>query len=514
MKSLTYDWTRMLPNCRFSILMGLASIYLAWGFPVLLPAQVAPRSTATDKPRPAVIAFQAEPRRILDSNLGKVLVSKEGFRYDPISGQLWQAKSVRGLISLPDDVQAITDRLPSGSTPFDYYFEFELTSDQHVEDLKQVLAKRMPKQEERGDVVYYYSQYVEDAYIGLSKERRAIVASQSFEYNPRRFPALTETAERLLNETKKASTGMSVDFKGAARLMRSAVDFGAENLPPTAQAYLTIPEKLVWARGDLALLPAPEVRVVIECVSREAAEDVKDTLADLIELGKQSLENSQQPEWEDQVKFLEAIKYQAEGRQVVLQALLPLELFAKQQRRMQEMMLMNDVKQAALSMLNYDSARQEFPFHARPGQSPELSWRVRVLPYLEEVELYKQFDHTQPWDSEINRPLLDLMPRVFGEGTETGLRWVQSDIRRIADVTDGLSYTIAFIHNAPSVPWTEDRPLTHNDAMRMFLALKRGETMIVGMYDGSAHRISSEMKVETFEALLTPNGGEVVDWKR
>ncbi|MDP1561978.1 MAG: DUF1559 domain-containing protein [Pirellulaceae bacterium] len=463
-----------------------------------------------DPPRPAVMAFQAEPNRIFDSNFGKAFLSKESFRYDPISGQLWKAKTVKGLISLPDDVQAFTEMMPGRSTPFDYYFEFELDSDQHVEDLKQVLAKRMPKQEERDGVLYYYSQYDDGAYIGLTKERRAIVASQSFEYNPRRFPALTETTERLLNETKKASAGMSVDFKSAARLMRSAVDFGAGNLPPSAQDYLTIPEKLVWARGDFVLVPDPEVRVVIECVNREAAEEVKETLEDLMELGKQSIENSQQPEWEDQVKFLDSIKCQAEGRQVVLKALLPLDLLAKRQRLMQETILMNDVRQSILSMINYESSRNEFPFHARPGQSPELSWRVRVLPFLEEVELYKQFDHTQPWDSEINRPLLELMPRMFGEGTETGLQWVQSDVRRIADITDGMSNTIAFIHNAPPVPWTEDRPLTHNDAVRMFLALKPGETMIVGMYDGSVRRISSDMKVETFEAMLTPNGGEVV----
>ncbi len=487
-----------------------------WLFFVVLTnsVSVAQDTAPPDPPRPAVLAFHAEPSRIFDSNFGKAFVSKERFRYDPISGQLWKAKTVKGLISLPDDVQAFTEMMPGRSTPFDYYFEFELASDQHVADLKQVLAKRMPKQEERDGVVYYYSQHDDGAYIGLTKERRAIVASQSLEYNPRRFPAMTETTERLLNEAKKASAGMSVDFKSAERLMRSAVDFGAGNLPPSAEDYLMIPEKLVWARGDLVLVPAPEVRVVIECVNREAAEKVEEAIESLIELGKQSIENSQQPDWEDQVKFLEAIKCQAEGRQVVLKALLPLELFAKQQRHMQEIMLMNDVKQSILSILNYESTYKEFPFHARPGQSPELSWRVRVLPYLEEGELYNQFDHTQPWDSEINRPLLELMPRMFGEGTETGLRRVQSEVRQIADITDGMSSTIAFIHNASPVPWTEDRPLTRNDAVRMFLALKPGETMIVGMYDGSTHRISSELKVETFEALLTPNGGEVVDWNR
>src|SRR5262245_15641167 len=42
-----------------------------------------------------------------------------------------------------------------------------------------------------------------------------------------------------------------------------------------------------------------------------------------------------------------------------------------------------------------------------------LSWRVQLLPYLEQAELYKQFKLDQPWDSETNKKLLAKMPAVF-----------------------------------------------------------------------------------------------------
>lgn len=510
MKSLTYDWTRMLPNRRFSILMGLASIYLAWGSPVLLVAQNESQPTATDKPRPAVIAFQAEPSRILDSNFAKSLQLENSFRYDPQAAQLWKAKSLKGLVSLPDDVQAFIAPQPGGATPFHYYFEFEMSSDQHIRDLKEVLGQRMSPPEERGGVIYYYPRYETDAYVAVTKERRVIMASGSYPYDPRRFPTLTATAERLLKETQKAAAGVAIDVKGAERFIESAVDFGQEALPPPAKAYLTLPEKIVWAKGDFVLVPQAEVRVVIESVDTDAAAEILETAQGLVALAKFSL-NGNDPNIQAQRKLLETIKSRTEGKQVILTAVLPTDVLAKLQEQSEEMRVMNDVRQMSLSMHNYESAYGQLPFHALPGQSEDLSWQVRVLPFIEQGALYEQFDLSQPWDSPVNRPLLDQMPQVLGEGNQTSLRWVQSDVRRFGEMTDGTSNTIAFIHNGPPVPWTANQPLTHNDAVRMFLALKPGETMIVGMYDGSVRRLSADTPIETFEALLTPAGGEVVD---
>ena len=41
---------------------------------------------------------------------------------------------------------------------------------------------------------------------------------------------------------------------------------------------------------------------------------------------------------------------------------------------------------------------------------PGLSWRVAILPYLEQDTLYKQFKLDEPWDSPHNKKLIRQMP--------------------------------------------------------------------------------------------------------
>ena len=45
--------------------------------------------------------------------------------------------------------------------------------------------------------------------------------------------------------------------------------------------------------------------------------------------------------------------------------------------------------------------------------SPLLSWRVAILPYIEEDSLYKEFHLDEPWDSPHNIQLLPRMPRNY-----------------------------------------------------------------------------------------------------
>ncbi|MEI8372614.1 MAG: DUF1559 domain-containing protein [Planctomycetota bacterium] len=44
---------------------------------------------------------------------------------------------------------------------------------------------------------------------------------------------------------------------------------------------------------------------------------------------------------------------------------------------------------------------------------PLLSWRVALLPYLGQQDLYKRFHLDEPWDSPHNRELIPLMPQVY-----------------------------------------------------------------------------------------------------
>jgi hypothetical protein len=70
--------------------------------------------------------------------------------------------------------------------------------------------------------------------------------------------------------------------------------------------------------------------------------------------------------------------------------------------------------QLALACLMENDVRGHMARNIRDksGQ-PLLSWRVAILPYLEEQSLYSQFKLDEPWDSPHNRPLLQKMPRIF-----------------------------------------------------------------------------------------------------
>ncbi len=74
-----------------------------------------------------------------------------------------------------------------------------------------------------------------------------------------------------------------------------------------------------------------------------------------------------------------------------------------------------NLRQLALAMHNYADTYGMFPLAATADKNGKalLSWRVALLPYLEENGLYRQFKLDEPWDSPHNKKLLSKMPAVF-----------------------------------------------------------------------------------------------------
>ena len=75
----------------------------------------------------------------------------------------------------------------------------------------------------------------------------------------------------------------------------------------------------------------------------------------------------------------------------------------------------NHFHQLSLAMLNYDQIHGRFPSYCsfdKEGK-PLLSWRVHLLPFLWETELYNQFHLDEPWDSEHNKELITKMPPIY-----------------------------------------------------------------------------------------------------
>jgi hypothetical protein len=66
-------------------------------------------------------------------------------------------------------------------------------------------------------------------------------------------------------------------------------------------------------------------------------------------------------------------------------------------------------------MHNFHDTHKQFPPAAifGPDGKPWHSWRVLLLPYLEQIALYDQYRFDEPWDGPNNKKLLAAMPPVY-----------------------------------------------------------------------------------------------------
>ena len=75
----------------------------------------------------------------------------------------------------------------------------------------------------------------------------------------------------------------------------------------------------------------------------------------------------------------------------------------------------NNLKQIGIGMFSHRTARQSFPDAAIKSKDgkPLLSWRVAILPYIEQKPLYDKFKLDEPWDSPTNKALIELIPPLY-----------------------------------------------------------------------------------------------------
>ena len=91
---------------------------------------------------------------------------------------------------------------------------------------------------------------------------------------------------------------------------------------------------------------------------------------------------------------------------VLIALLLPAVQAAREAARRSQ--CVNNLKQIGLAMHNYHAQQNKFPGAAITNKQgkPLLSWRVAILPLLDQQGLYEKFKLDEPWDSPHNRALL------------------------------------------------------------------------------------------------------------
>jgi hypothetical protein len=200
-------------------------------------------------------------------------------------------------------------------------------------------------------------------------------------------------------------------------------------------------------------------------------------------------------------------------------------------RRSQES---NKLKQMALASHNdHDTYGGMYaPFaHDKKGAVTDagLSFRVNLLPYMEQKGLYDQFDLTQSWDSPRNRPYSDtpvshyLFPGTKGTATPYrafvgGGALFNDDGKpvKLSEITDGTSNTILYVHATEQVPWASPRELPYRPDLPLPpLGTERIQLGFqVAMADGSVRLVSRSVSETTLRAAITRAGGEKLgpDW--
>jgi hypothetical protein len=188
-----------------------------------------------------------------------------------------------------------------------------------------------------------------------------------------------------------------------------------------------------------------------------------------------------------------------------------------------------------MAMHNYESKHGRLPPAVVYGEDgkPLHSWRVLILPFIEEDALYKQFNLKEPWDSPANLRLLEKMPVLYaapprkakrmpryhtvchvfvGKGTPFEGR---QGVRTGDDFPDGISSTLLIVEAGKPVPWTKPEDLCYDpDGPLPELQCLFKDGFRAVMADSSRHWVSIQTSESTLRAAITRNDGTPLgpDW--
>ena len=185
-----------------------------------------------------------------------------------------------------------------------------------------------------------------------------------------------------------------------------------------------------------------------------------------------------------------------------------------------------------MAVANYNEVEGHFPPPYRAGEDgrPLQSWRVLILPYISQQDLYGAVVPDEPWDGPNNGPLAGRMPKLYalhgdykpGATTTNYLAvvgpqtiWRPGQPVTAKDVTDGPTNTIVIPENrGMNVHWMEPRDLEFA-TMDWAINSPRGisskyDAPAAVFLDGSVRRLNPAIRPEVLRALVTIDGGEQV----
>jgi len=222
---------------------------------------------------------------------------------------------------------------------------------------------------------------------------------------------------------------------------------------------------------------------------------------------------------------------------MLIALLLPAVQAAREAAR--RMQCSNYEKTIVLALHNYHDSHHALPplYTVDDEGKPLHSWRVLILPFIEQSGLYAQIRLDEPWDSEYNSQFHNQTPAIYrcpscppdnfsGDfpmactyaAIKGGIFTPAKEAKSVtgttfAHISDGTSNTLAIVEVKEPFCWMD--PTADVTLEEFVQGIKAGSRHVGGFNgafaDGSVRFInSSAVPPETFRALATPNGGENV----
>jgi len=478
--------------------------------------------------RPASFSFSADIEKVKSSFLGPMMADweKESVRSGP-QAIVAAAQSISGSLSFPGSVLDLMTMGPQEPIPFDFMVQVDFADAAKMSTVWSEIEENFEAFEEDGMKGYRLEGETPNMmFTKLDDDSMAIGTSGYLKKGGKDLNS--KPVADLLNSLPKHAVRVALDMGAAADLMDEFNEMMQGQIPPEAAPFIEVAMKIDSVKLSLDMEDEKLMVLGIRGKDEEATKEIFGTIDGLLNMAKFAAGAQIAQMKEDSPKTAEvasaliaSLKPKNEGNEMTMVVPRPAgmnemlkEVIEQTQKAANEVRDMNRMRQAALAAFNYESVYREMPFLSDKDEtSAELSWRVRLLPYLEEAPIYDQLKRSEGWESSANRDFTDKMPAVFGKDSTSmsDIAFIQPDapVQRLAGIIDGTSNTFMLLQYKAGQPWLSPKNLSVDEAVKLYMNLAEGETLLAARYDGSVQKLAKgDMTEEEFRSALIPNDGK------
>jgi prepilin-type processing-associated H-X9-DG protein len=181
----------------------------------------------------------------------------------------------------------------------------------------------------------------------------------------------------------------------------------------------------------------------------------------------------------------------------------------------------NNLKEIGLAFHNYNDTNGVMPTNQpTTDNKPGLSWRVQILPYIEQDALYREFKLDEPWDSEANKKLIEKIPPIYVPvrgRAEKGMTfyqafdgkhgWLKPGVTLPTGFPDGTSNTFMVAEAGKPVIWTKPDDMGFDGKTVPTLGGMFDGRFQVVFADGHVQRFKKDTDKDVLKLLIDPADG-------